>query len=128
VPDRDSSQLGGFEAALPFIHAAIKTMLEGTPSPYTTLKDELFFACLYAQACCGLVEMKRLHSSNLWHQMALVASKLSLDLPLQPEHRVPLIRTGIKSNFYLGNFMTAANLIKVEDKIFRLMIYSWWHR
>lgn len=100
-------------------------MLDENPQAYAQLKDELYFACLYAQACAGLVEMKRLRSLNLWHQMALVASKLGLDLPLPPEHRIPLIRVAIKSNFYLGNFTTTANLLRVLAHAKFLFTFRW---
>eukprot|EP01130_Rhizamoeba_saxonica_P007440 TRINITY_DN3010_c0_g1_i2.p1 TRINITY_DN3010_c0_g1~~TRINITY_DN3010_c0_g1_i2.p1 ORF type:complete len:401 (-),score=76.41 TRINITY_DN3010_c0_g1_i2:12-1214(-) len=80
------------------------------PDAYNQFKDEIIFASLYAQTIHILKEITIFQKKDLFRQAGWVLSRVA-DIPIQPEHRIVIVRAAIKANFLLGNFGFAARYL-----------------
>lgn len=85
------------EAQASFVQS-VACLVNFSAQSYHLFQAEMTFAIRYAQAAQFLLELKRLHSHQLYKQMALISSFLA-ELPLQLEHAVANLRIAIQINF-----------------------------
>jgi len=102
---------GKFQNAIPLLTQSVGVLV-ANPNAHTAFKPELAFAANYLQAAAFLLELQRLQAGGYVQQMALVANRLA-DIEVQPNHRLIHARVSIKLSFQLGNFGSAARLLKL---------------
>jgi len=106
-----------FKAALKEFENGMSVILKA-PDPYKRFRDEILYISMYHQIVHLLILVQNYRDQKLYRQSAWLLARTILEICLSGNHQMMgnhqmiLVKAAIKSNFLIGNFLTAGKFIQ----------------